>query len=213
MRKYLSLLMIGVLMLSFFSPKKLSANDAEQTIQLLEPVKTGGIPLMDALNNRHSSRSFSKAELPEQVLSNLLWAAWGYNRDDLKKRTAPSSMNKQEISLYCALEKGLYLYNPKANTLELVKSIDLRSLTGSQGFVNSAPLNIIYVADTKTQSSSNSSYANVGFISQNVYLFCASEGLGTVVRGWFNHDKLHNAMELKKHQSIILCQTVGYPKE
>lgn len=168
---------------------------------------------MEALNNRHSERSYSKEELSEQVLSNLLWAAWGYNRPEKEKRTAPSSMNKQEISVYCALEKGLYVYNAKNHELELVKNEDLRSVTGKQGFVNSAPLNLIYVADTKKQSSATSSAANTGFISQNVYLFCASEGLGTVVRGWFDADKLHKAMGLDKNKSIILCQTVGYPKK
>jgi nitroreductase len=165
------------------------------------------------LNNRHSSRSFEKTNLSEQDLSNLLWAAWGYNRPDKGKRTAPSSMNKQEITVYCAMEKGLYLYNAKEHVLELVLDEDIRAKTGSQLFVGSAPLNLVYVADTKKQTSEKSSASNVGFISQNVYLFCASEGLNTVVRGWFDSNKLHKAMKLKKQQSIILCQTVGYSKK
>jgi SagB-type dehydrogenase family enzyme len=213
MKKILSILLIGVLMFSFLAPKKAIAQEAALNIQLPAAQKTGGMPLMEALNNRYSERSFSKEELSEQVLSNLLWAAWGYNRPEKEKRTAPSSMNKQEISLYCALEKGLYLYNAKKHELELVKNEDIRSSTGKQLFVNSAPLNLVFVANTKKQSSATSSAANVGFISQNVYLFCASEGLGTVVRGWFDADKLHKAMGLEKHESIILCQTVGYPKK
>jgi SagB-type dehydrogenase family enzyme len=199
-------------MFSFLSPRKASAKEAQDIIDLPAVEKTGGMPLMQALNERHSIRSFTKDPLPEQVLSNLLWAAWGYNRPDKQKRTAPSSMNKQEMSIYCALESGLYLYNADEHRLELIKNEDLRGKTGNQPFVGSAPLNLIYVADTKKQSTETSSYANTGFISQNVYLFCASEGLGTVVRGWFDNKKLHKAMGLDEKQKIILCQTVGYPK-
>jgi SagB-type dehydrogenase family enzyme len=212
MKKIVTYLLIGVLMFSFLSPRKASAKEAQDIIDLPAVEKTGGMPLMQALNERHSIRSFTKDPLPEQVLSNLLWAAWGYNRPDKQKRTAPSSMNKQEMSIYCALESGLYLYNADEHRLELIKNEDLRGKTGNQPFVGSAPLNLIYVADTKKQSTETSSYANTGFISQNVYLFCASEGLGTVVRGWFDNKKLHKAMGLDEKQKIILCQTVGYPK-
>jgi len=212
-KKILPILLIGVIMFSFLSPKRAIAQNVKETIILPVAQKEGGMPLMEALNQRHSSRSFAETELPDQMLSNLLWAAWGYNRDELKKRTAPSSMNKQEISIYLALEKGLYQYNAEKHILELIKTEDLRATTGKQPFVGLAPLNLIFVADTKKQSTATSSYANVGFISQNVYLFCTSEGLGTVVRGWYNSDKLHKAMGLSKQQSIILCQTVGYPKK
>jgi SagB-type dehydrogenase family enzyme len=213
MKKIVTYLLIGVLMFSFLSPRKASAKEAQDIIVLPAVEKSGGIPLMQALDQRHSVRSFTKDPLPEQVLSNLLWAAWGYNRPDKQKRTAPSSMNKQEMSVYCALESGLYLYNAGEHRLELIKNEDLRGKTGNQPFVGSAPLNLIYVADTKKQSTETSSYANTGFISQNVYLFCASEGLGTVVRGWFDNKKLHKAMGLDDKQTIILCQTVGYPKK
>ena len=213
MKKLLYFLLIGVIMFSFLTPKRAIAQQVKNTIILPAAQKEGGMPLMEALNQRQSIRSFTNAELSEQTLSNLLWAAWGYNRNELKKRTAPSSMNKQEISIYLTLEKGLYLYNAEKHSLELIKSEDIRAATGKQPFVGSAPLTLIFVADTKKQSSATSSYANVGFISQNVYLFCTSEGLGTVVRGWYNSEKLHKAMELSDNQSIILCQTVGYPKK
>ena len=213
MKNVITIMLIGVIMFSFFSPNKARAQESLETIVLPAVEKTGGMPLMEALDQRHSIRTFSKAALSEQVLSNLLWAAWGYNRPDKQKRTAPSSMNKQEMSVYCALERGLYLYNAEQHQLELIKKEDIRSKTGKQPFIGSAPLNLIFVADTKKQSSSNSSYANTGFISQNVYLFCASEGLGTVVRGWFDEKKLHQAMGLDDKQVIILCQTVGYPKK
>jgi len=213
MKKIFIMLILGVIMFSFFAPKRSLAAESSKVIELVSIDKEGGMPLMQALNDRKSSRSFEKHMLSDEHLSGLLWSAWGYNRPDKKKRTAPSSMNKQEISIYCALENGLYLYNAEKHQLELILDKDLRSVTGKQTFVNSAPVNLIYVADTKKQSSSNSSFANVGFISQNVYLYCASEGLGTVVRGWFDANKLHKAMGLKEKQSIILCQTVGYPQK
>lgn len=212
MKKLLIYFMIGAIMFSFFSPRKASAQEAQEIIKLPEVQRSGGMPLMQALDQRQSIRSFTNENLSEQTLSDLLWAAWGFNRADKHKRTAPSSMNKQEMSIYCALEKGLYLYNAQEHSLELIKKEDLRSKTGKQPFVGSAPLNLIYVADTKKQSSESTSFANTGFISQNVYLFCASEGLGTVVRGWFNSEKLHQAMGLSDQYKIILCQTVGYPK-
>ncbi|MBN2780971.1 MAG: SagB/ThcOx family dehydrogenase [Candidatus Marinimicrobia bacterium] len=212
MKKYFALILIGVIMMGLFTPNKAAAAPGAETLVLPAPERQGGMPLMEALDKRMSSRSFTQEELPEQVLSNLLWAAWGYNRADQKKRTAPSSMNKQELSVYAALKSGLYLYDAEAHALQLVSGEDIRSKTGSQPFVNSAPLNLIFVADSKKQNSLTSSYANAGFISQNVYLFCASEGLGTVVRGWFNEKSLHQAMGLGKDRKIILCQTVGYPK-
>ena len=213
MKKVLTILLIGVLMFSFLSPRKASAKEVLDVIDLPAVEKTGGLPLMQALDQRQTIRSFTKDPLSEQLLSNLLWAAWGYNRPDKQKRTAPSSMNKQELSVYCAMENGLYLYNAEQHRLELIKNEDLRSKTGNQPFVGSAPLNLIYVADTKKQSSETSSYANSGFIAQNVYLFCASEGLGTVIRGWFDNKKLHKAMGLSDQEKIILCQTVGYQKK
>lgn len=190
---------------------------ARKEIRLLKPAVTGGMPLMAALNKRQSSRSFSQKKLPDQVLSNLLWAASGINRPDSGKRTAPTAMNNQEIAVYVALEEGLYLYNAKKHSLELVVDKDLRPLTGRQGFVNKAALNLVYVADISKAAGFNRedkliyAAADTGFIGQNVYLFCASEGLSTVIRGWIDKEDLGKAMNLKSGLMIILSQTVGYP--
>ncbi|HOU27473.1 MAG TPA: SagB/ThcOx family dehydrogenase [Paludibacteraceae bacterium] len=187
-----------------------------QNIKLPTPNKSGGKPLMTVLNERKSSRDFSEKILPNQQLSNLLWAAWGYNRAD--KRTAPSSQNKQEMDIYVALASGCYLYDARKNELVLVVKQDLREKTGKQDFVKNAPVNIIFVADKRKmaqqdeQSMLQTAYINTGFISQNIYLYCASEGLATVIRAWV--DKAALALEMKLHdqQEIIVCQTVGYPK-
>jgi SagB-type dehydrogenase family enzyme len=209
-----ALILTGVLMMTMSLTQELNA--AGRSTAGLNPLpaaeRKGGMPLMEALDQRQSIREFSSREIPPQQLSNLLWAAWGYNREDQKKRTAPSSNNRQEISVYCAMKDGLYLYDAEAHALKKVSDRDIRKESGKQDFAAKAPLNLIFVADTNVQKNLNSSYANVGFISQNVYLYCASEGLGTVVRGWFDAELLHKAMELEAHQTIILCQTVGYPE-
>jgi len=187
-----------------------------QDIQLPEAQKEGGMPLMEALNARQSAREFSQKPLTKQELSDLLWAAWGYNREN--KRTAPSSMNRQEIQVYLAMADGLFLYDAKGNKLIKKSDADLREASGKQAYVKSAPLNLIYVANYADNAEINAenwiatSSANVGFIAQNVYLYCASRQLATVVRGSFDQAKLSALMGLHPDNRIILTQTVGYPK-
>jgi Nitroreductase len=180
-----------------------------QDIELPSPNKTGGMPLMEALDNRQSSREFSDKALEPQVLSDLLWAAYGFNRD--KMRTAPSANNRQEFSIYVALESGVYVYDAEANVLKIKVKGDLRGKTGSQDFVATAPLNLVYVANLDKNSPEGAG-VNCGFISQNVYLYCASAGLGTVVRGWFDRDVIKEAFGLTDQEAPILTQTVGYKK-
>lgn len=190
-------------------------------IELPSPQMTGGQPLMDVLKERKSTRAYSEKKLPEQVLSNLLWAAWGINRPGRGLHTAPSSSNQQELDVYVAMEKGLYLYMPNSHKLKLVLEEDLREATGTQRFVKSVPVNLIYVADHSrmyvgTGMDANMKFAissaNSGFIAQNVYLFCASEGLGTVVRGLVPKESLAKKMNLRPDQVIIYAQSVGYPR-
>lgn len=184
--------------------------------KLPDPATRGGMPLMEALAKRQSIRSFSEKELPQQILSNLLWAAWGVNRPATGQRTAPSAHNRQPIDLYVITPKAAYLYEAKSHSLVQVAEGDLRRLAGRQDFVYTAPVNLIYVEDTAR--SGNDAQAAVwagvtaGAIAQNVYLYCASEGLATVVRGWVDHEPLAKALHLKPSGRVILAQTVGYPK-
>ncbi len=188
-------------------------------IQLLAPQTQGGKPLMQALKDRKSTRAFSSKELSLQVISDMLWAAFGINRPDSGQRTAPSAMNLQEIDIYVAKTDGLYLFDAKANILTPVVAKDLRYLTGNQPFVSDAPINLIYVADLSKMnelSATDADFyaaADTGFISENVYLFCASGGLATVVRGSMDKPALAHAMQLRDNQKIILAQTIGYPHE
>ncbi len=192
-----------------------------QDIVLSVPDKKGGMPFMEALNERHSTREFTKENLTLQQLSDLLWAGWGYNRPEEKKRTAPSSKDIQEIDVYAAMQTGLYIYDAESNILRQIHKRDIRKLCGTQDFVATAPLNLIYVADMgkrgkKEGDSINdgdllSSWANTGFIAQNIYLYCASAKLGCVIRAMISRDDLAKEMGLKSNQRIILSQTIGVP--
>jgi SagB-type dehydrogenase family enzyme len=186
-------------------------------VKLPGPKTSGGRPLMEVLKDRKTIRSFSQKELPLQELSNLLWAAFGVNRPGEGKRTAPSAMNKQEIDIYVAKKDGLYLYDANKNVLQKIHGDDIRVYTGSQDFVGVAPINLLFVADYSKfgnipkENKDFFSAADAGFIAQNVYLYCASEGLATVVRALIDREKLGKLMKLKENQKIILAQTVGYP--
>ncbi|MDP2941869.1 MAG: SagB/ThcOx family dehydrogenase [Candidatus Omnitrophota bacterium] len=188
-------------------------------IKLLPPQTQGGKPFMQTLQERKSAREFSPQELSLQVISDMLWAASGINRPDSGQRTAPSAMNMQEIDIYVAKADGLYLFDAKANMLMPVLAEDIRALTGKHPFVKDAPVNLIYVADLSKMSKLSAENINfysatdTGFISENVYLFCASSGLATVVRGLHEKPALARAMKLRPNQKIILAQTVGYPKK
>lgn len=187
-----------------------------KTIQLPKPQTGGGRPLMQVLSERQTSREFSSEKLPEQVLSNLLWAAFGINRPESGKRTAPSAINMQEIDIYVATADGLFLYEAKTHSLKQILKKDIRAQTGMQPFVKDAPVNLVYVADFSKMSRLKDedkvlySAADTGFIAQNVYLFCASEKLATVVRGAIDKPALAKAMGLREDQKVILAQTVGY---
>jgi SagB-type dehydrogenase family enzyme len=186
-------------------------------VKLPAPVMTGGKPLMQALKERHSTREYSTKTLSKQVLSNLLWAAAGVNRAESGKRTAPSARDWREIDIYVALREAVYRYDANEHGLVLVGKEDLRAATGLQDFVAQAPVNLVYVADldrmqgASAEQKNHYAAADTGFIAQNVYLYCASEGLATVVRGSVDREVLAPMLGLGKNQQIILAQTVGYP--
>lgn len=186
-------------------------------VKLPEPKMQGGMPLMQALKERKSTREFSSRALPIEIISDMFWAAAGINRPESALRTSPTAHNMQEIDIYLAKADGLYLYDAKSNMLMPVVLGDIRVLTGGQPFVKDAPVNLIYVADLSKMSGLSPqeadfyAAADTGFISQNVYLYCASSGLATVVRGWMDKPALAKAMKLRANQKIILAQSVGYP--
>jgi len=211
MKRYLTIFIFLFLSVGLFSQPK--------TKPLLPPVRKGGMPLMEALDKRCSTREFADKELPEQTFSNLLWAAFGINREESDKHTAPSSNNNQEIDIYAVTARGAFKYVPKGHFLEVISDEDFRAACGEQAYVADAALNLVYIADLSRTDQKDltveplASYSNVGFIAQNVYLFCASEGLGAVIRGWINKEALQVKLQLKPYQKIILSQSVGFPKK
>jgi hypothetical protein len=192
-----------------------AVGDSTPLRPLLSPSLSGGMPLMSALSSRQSLREFAPDPLSEQVLSDLLWAAGGINRHEVDGRTAPSAMNAQEVLLYVAMPQGLFLYEPKPHALQRVVDSDVRRVTGNQDFVDTAPLDLVFVADHSRMklvpAGQRQAYAHAtaGAMAQNVYLYCASEGLATVIRAWFDRDALASAMGLQADHQLLLSQTVG----
>jgi len=205
------------LLAAFLSSPALTQDS--RSIQLKAPQVDGGRPLMQALQDRSSAREFAPDKLPVEVLSNLFWAAFGINRPESGHRTAPSAQNMQELDLYAATGDGLYKYEPRTHQLVFILKEDLRAATGEEPYAALAPLNVIYVADYSRMSKVSSeerdffAAADTGFISENVYLYCASEGLATVVRATINRPALSKAMKLRSDQKVTLAQSVGYPKK
>ncbi len=194
----------------------LAAKEPE-AIALPPPRSKGGLPLIEALALRRSTRAYSDRPLPSQVLSDLLWAAFGVNRPS-GDRTAPYWRHIMVIDVYAATADGVWLYEPKKHSLLLQFRADIRTNTGLQDFVGTAPLNLIYVAhgermqDISPQERRLYASVDTGFIGQNVYLFCASEGLATVFRGAVNYEELNRIMHLGTDQFVTFAQTVGYPR-
>ena len=191
--------------------------DSAPAIALPPPDKQGGLPLMQALAARRSSRAFAPDALPMPLLSSMLWAAYGSNRAD-GGRTAPSALNAQEIDVFVALPTGAYRYEPDAHALRLVAASDLRRVTGYQDFVDEAPLDLVYVADHARMGlvpvGQRAAYAHAaaGAIAQNVYLFAASNSLATVIRAWIDREAIATALGLTHDQQVLLSQTVGFPQ-
>ena len=187
-------------------------------MELPPPRTDGGKPLIQALRLRRSIREYADKPLAAQVLSDLLWAAFGINRPATGDRTAPYWRHVMVIDVYAAMADGVWLYEPKRHALAPHLSTDIRAQTGTQDFVGTAPLNLIYVAHGERMQDISAEdrrlYASVdtGFIGQNVYLFCASEGLATVFRGAVDYETLAKTMKLGAGQFVTFAQTVGYPK-
>jgi nitroreductase len=199
------------------SARALSAQEA-QVVELPPPRAAGGKPLIEALKLRRSTREYADRSLPPQLLSDLLWSAFGINRPATGDRTAPYWRHVMVIDVYAVMADGVWLYEPRRHALMQHSRADIRAQTGLQAFVATAPLNLVYVAHGERMQDVSAEdrrlYASVdaGFIGQNVYLFCASEGLATVFRGAVDQQKLARSLELPEQQFVTFAQTVGYPR-
>lgn len=192
-----------------------AADGSYATYNLPAPQFPNFMPLMQALQERHSSRDFKLDELPVPFLSAILWAGFGVNRPD-GKRTAPSALNVRDIDIFLVTGKGLFRYEAEQHSLHARLPGDLRPYSGTQGFPATVPLDLIYVSDYSRMAATDEerlqwSWAHSGFIAQNVYLACAALGLATVVRSSIDRQELGRRMELNQNQHITLAQSLGYP--
>jgi nitroreductase len=192
--------------------------DDPKPVQLPEPKLDSGKSLAQVLKERKTSRDYAIDNLPEQTLSSLLWAAFGINRPDSGRRTAPSAYNRQEIDVYVVTPSGAYVYDPKGNALAPIVPGDIRALTYTQAPFKDAPLHLVFIADLDKMGEGEEASKmliaamDTGFISENVYLYCASEGLNTGYRVSMDKPKLAEALKLRPAQRIVGAQSVGLPK-
>ncbi|MDR0609051.1 MAG: nitroreductase family protein [Planctomycetaceae bacterium] len=180
-----------------------------QDITLPSPQRSGGKPLLDAINERQSIKDPAGTPIDWQTLSDLLWAAYGFNRED--RRVVPSPLNMQELSVYVVLKEGVYLYDAKNNKLiEKVKG-DHRTVAGKQDYVYVAPVNLLYVVD-KSKETGTGAYISCGCAAQDVYLVCASKGLACAVRTSIDKNAVSKLLKLDNQYEVIAGQTIGNKK-
>lgn len=188
-----------------------------ETIKLLAPDTTKGVALLNAAQNRKSYREFAETNLSLEHLSEILWMANGVNRAD-GKRTVPSARAIYPLDLYAVLSNGIYLYKPETHELQPVVEGDYRNLTGLQPFVEKAPLNLVFIANFEKYEAANIpeekwiylAALDAGHCAQNVYLYCASEGLKSVVRAGAKEQELIDVLKLNEKNRFIVAHTVGY---
>ncbi|NDP22825.1 MAG: SagB/ThcOx family dehydrogenase [Paludibacter sp.] len=180
------------------------------TIQLVAPDTLGGMPLMQAISRRKTDRQFDSRNLSLKHLSEILWVANGKNRAN-GKRTVPSAMARYPLHTYAVLTNGIYFYNVEKHRLEPIVEGNFKSLAGRQDFVETAPLNLLFIAKARSETDNfNAAMLDSGYCGQNVYLYCASEGLKCVVRAGAQEVGLLKGMRLETGFKFILAQTVGY---
>ncbi len=188
---------------------------ARRDIELPPPLRDASVSLAAAFAGRRSQREFDTRPLPQQLLSDLLWAADGVNRSG-GGRTAPSALDAHDVAIFVALPEGAYRYDPAEHALHLVAAVDVRRVTGYQDFVDNAPLDLVYVSDQKHLSAVSVlqrvpyAYAAAGAIAQNVYLFCAANRLACVLRAWIDREAVAQELGLKHDQHVLLSQTIGF---
>ncbi len=207
----------GILAGAAVSGATVAAGRSAGSVTLPASRSDGGMPLLACLKRRHSTREYSERPLSEQTLSDLLWAAFGVNRAS-GDRTAPYWRHVMVMDIYVAKSDGVWLYEPQTHSLRRYLPDDIRAQTGLQDFVGTAPVNLIYVAHGERMKDVSPEerrlYASVdaGFIGQNVYLFCASEGLGSVFRGAVDYAKLEQLLKLPEGVFVTFAQTVGFSR-
>lgn len=177
--------------------------------ELPKPQTVGGMPLMEAIQARQSSRDINpEATISSQDLSNMLWAAWGITHDG-GKRAVATALNRQGLEIFVITHTQVSKYIAETCSLEPVNQGDFTSLLGRKGFATDAPVTIAIVSDSSKESKMEFQHYAAGAASQNIYLYCAQAGLKTVVRYGFDHEGVAKALKLGTDEEVLYLQTVG----
>lgn len=204
--------------LMIFGMPVLAKDKVAKEIKLDKVDFTKGKTVLQAMKDRHSYREFADKTLDITILSELLWAAGGINREETGGMTAPTAMNSQEIEIYVFMKEGIYLYRPKEHKLVLILSGDNRAAAGMQDFVAAAAVNLVYVSDLEKIKNGDDNMkmtmaaVDLGHVSENVYLYCSSADLACVVRAYVDAPSISKLLNLKNSQKVILSHSVGYKK-
>lgn len=175
--------------------------------QLPQPDKNGGMPLMEALQQRRSGKFFVNKDIDDKNLSNILWAAYGTN-DNEGRRTIPTAMNQKELEIYVADKNGVWLYDADNNSLQQISAENILKAFSSQEYIENAPLVLIYTGNNE----SNYVEMHAGSAYQNVGLYAASAGLNAVVRGYFDKEQVAKLIKLPENKKVIITQAIGWGK-
>ena len=187
----------------------LSSVSMAETIELPAPQINEDATLYQALKSRHSVRSFTSEPISRQMLSNILWVAYGVNRED-GRRTIPTARNLKDLAIYVTDNKGVFLYDAEQNNLQMISNESLLGLFQSQPYMENVPLVLIY-----TGSKADNDYAimHAGSAYQNVELYAATNDIGCVVRALFDKEAVAKALNLPENERVIVSQAIGYEQE
>ena len=192
---------IGVIMAGLMVTSAMAAD-----INLPAPDKTNKTTLIEALENRHSDREFSNKVVDNQTLSTILWAAYGVNRAD-GKRTIPTALDKKDLNIYVFNKDGIWLYDANANTLKQQSSKNHLNLFQKQDYMNSVSTVLVYTGSTEDYA-----VMHAGSAYQNVELYVAANNMASIVRGYFDHEKVQEVLNLPANQRVIISQAIGWKK-
>ena len=175
-------------------------------IKLPTPDKTNKMSLIDALEKRHSDHEFSDKDIDNETLSTILWAAYGVNRPD-GKRTIPTANNKKDLNVYVFNKKGIFLYDADKNILKEISTENHLNLFNKQDYMETVPVVLVYTGGRNDYTA-----MHAGSAYQNVELYTVANNMASIVRGFFDQEKVSEVLNLPDGQRVIISQAIGWKK-
>ena len=192
---------IGVLMATLMATSVMAAD-----IKLPEPDKSNTTTLIQALEKRHSDREFSDKAIDNKTLSTILWAAYGVNRPD-GKRTIPTALDKKDLNVYVFNKDGIWLYDAPSNTLKQQSNENHLDLFQLQDYMKPVSTVLVYTGSTEDYA-----VMHAGSAYKNVELYAAANNMGSIVRGYYDREKVPQVLNLPEGQRVIISQAIGWKK-